>query len=63
MLGLLIIALSFYQVSTGYKTEWTKATRRKVPGGVNGVFIAWAVVSPLPLPALRNVRADDEGTW
>lgn len=45
VLGLLIIALSFYEVRLGYKGEWTKATMRRVPGSVDKLFTVWAVVS------------------
>jgi membrane associated rhomboid family serine protease len=46
--GLLIIALAFYQVHSGYKVEWTKATGRdELSNGVNIFFFIWLAVSHL----------------
>ncbi|KIK03483.1 hypothetical protein K443DRAFT_131315 [Laccaria amethystina LaAM-08-1] len=45
--GLLIIALAFYQVHSGYKVEWTKATGRdELSNGVNIFFFIWLAVLP-----------------
>jgi hypothetical protein len=46
ILGLLIIALAFYQVRTGFRTEWVNATGREpLPRGVNILWYVWVVVS------------------
>ena len=46
VLGLLIIALAFYQVRTGYKTEWPNTTGRgDVSNGIDIVWYIWVVVS------------------
>ncbi|KAH8116614.1 CBD9-like protein [Phellopilus nigrolimitatus] len=48
VLGLLVIALSFYQVRTGYHEEWQKTTGRgAVPNGVNIAWIVWVVLLPI----------------
>lgn len=44
--GLLVIALAFYQVRSGYKVEWPKATGRgELSSGVNVFFFIWLAVS------------------
>ena len=45
--GLLILALAFYQVNTGYKDEWPLLGRGNAPSAVNRAFIAWAVLLPI----------------
>ncbi|EDR00571.1 uncharacterized protein LACBIDRAFT_313222 [Laccaria bicolor S238N-H82] len=46
--GLLIIALAFYQVHSGYKVEWPKATGRgELSNGVNVFFFVWLAVVPV----------------
>ncbi|KAG7439470.1 CBD9-like protein [Guyanagaster necrorhizus] len=43
--GLFIIALAFYQVRTGYKTEWPSATGRgDIAKGADIVWYIWVVV-------------------
>lgn len=45
VVGLLIIALAFYQVRTGYHSQWPKSTGRgPLPRGVNIVWYVWVVV-------------------
>jgi len=47
-LGILIIALAFYQVRTGYKDEWSLATGRDpLPKAADIVFYIWAVIIPV----------------
>lgn len=44
--GLLIIALAFYQVRTGFRTEWPlKAGLGNIPNAVNIVWYVWVAVS------------------
>lgn len=51
ILGLIIIALAFYQVRDGYSREWPKTTGRgNLPNGVNIVWYIWVVVSQSPYP-------------
>jgi len=48
VLGLLIIALAFYQVRTGYRTEWPKMTGRgSVGNAANIVWYIWVVLMPV----------------
>jgi len=48
VLGLAIIVLAFYQVRTGFKTEWFLTTGRSPVGnGANIVWYIWVVVIPL----------------
>ncbi|KAK7677533.1 hypothetical protein QCA50_019539 [Cerrena zonata] len=48
VLGLIIIALAFYQVRTGFKTEWSLTTgRAPVPNAANIVWYIWVVLMPL----------------
>jgi hypothetical protein len=47
VLGLLIIAVAFYQVRTGYSVAWPSATNRETPGAVNVVWIIWLVLMVL----------------
>lgn len=47
VLGLLTVALSFYQVRTGYRTEWPVVGRGPAPSGVNTAWIVWVIVLPL----------------
>lgn len=43
--GLFIIALAFYQVRTGYKTEWPNTTGRgDIAKGADVVWYIWVVV-------------------
>ena len=45
VLGLAIIAVAFYQVRTGYETEWVSATGRlPLPTSVSIVWFLWVVV-------------------
>lgn len=46
LLGLVLVALAFWQVRTGYHAEWPHATGRGTSNGVNIAWIVWAVVSP-----------------
>ena len=43
-MGLVIIGLAFYQVRTGYTTEWPLKTGRVTPKAVNVVWYVWVVV-------------------
>lgn len=46
VLGLTVIGLAFYQVRSGYKTEWVLSTGRdELPETVNIVWYIWVVVS------------------
>ncbi|KAK0462503.1 uncharacterized protein EV420DRAFT_1192002 [Desarmillaria tabescens] len=46
--GLFIISLAFYQVRTGYKTEWPMTTGRgDIANGANVIWYIWVVVVPL----------------
>jgi len=46
--GLTIIALSMYQIRTGYRTEWPAYTGLgSVPNGVNILWMVWVVVLPV----------------
>ncbi|KAI0743639.1 hypothetical protein C8Q80DRAFT_1106923 [Daedaleopsis nitida] len=48
ILGLLVIGLSFYQVRTGYKTEWVKTTGRPPIGkAADIVWYIWVVLVPV----------------
>ncbi|KAF7305740.1 CBD9-like protein [Mycena chlorophos] len=47
LLGLSIIALSLYQIRTGYKTEWLFTGLGPLPSSVNTVWILWCVVLPV----------------
>lgn len=50
VLGLVIIALAFAQVRSGYHSEWSAATGRgNVSNGVNIVWIIWVVVRRAPI--------------
>ncbi|KAI0085035.1 hypothetical protein BDY19DRAFT_987219 [Irpex rosettiformis] len=47
ILGLFIIGVSFYQVRTGFRTEWPLYTGRgKVRNGANIAWIVWLVLIP-----------------
>ncbi|KAF9258845.1 hypothetical protein L218DRAFT_708508 [Marasmius fiardii PR-910] len=46
ILGLLILALSFYQFYSGYNEEWPEVSGENRPNGIHVLFIVWAVVSP-----------------
>jgi len=45
--GLTIIALSMYQIRTGYKQEWPNFTGLAVPKGVNTLWIVWCILLPI----------------
>ena len=45
ILGLAIIGLSYWQVGTGYATEYPEWTGKTVPVGVAVMWIVWVVVS------------------
>ncbi|KZP34221.1 CBD9-like protein [Athelia psychrophila] len=48
VLGIAIIGLAFYQVWTGYHTEWPKMTGLgNVPNGVNVFWLVWVVLIPV----------------
>jgi len=48
VLGLTIIALAFYQVRTGFKTEWPTMTGlAPLPYGVDVLWYAWIVILPV----------------
>ncbi|KAI0795460.1 hypothetical protein C8Q75DRAFT_712106 [Abortiporus biennis] len=48
VLGLLIIALAFYQVRTGIRTEWILTTgRAQIGNAANIVWYIWVVVVPV----------------
>jgi len=47
IVGLLIIGLAFYQVKSGFDTEWTLKTGRKIPGAVRVVWYVWVVLLPV----------------
>ncbi|KAJ7252105.1 hypothetical protein B0H12DRAFT_624354 [Mycena haematopus] len=48
VLGIAIIALSMYQIRTGYNTEWPYYTGLgSVPSGVNILWMVWVVVLPV----------------
>jgi len=48
VLGLTIIGLAFYQVRTGYRTEWPNATGlADLPYGVDILWYAWIVILPV----------------
>lgn len=47
VLGLLIIALSFYQVRTGYRNAWPAVGRGLAPASVNTAWIVWVIIIPL----------------
>ncbi|KAF4567218.1 hypothetical protein EYR40_006214 [Pleurotus pulmonarius] len=48
VIGLLTIGLSFYQVRTGYTTEWPLSTGRgEVRSGANIVWYIWVVLLPV----------------
>ncbi|KAJ7162252.1 hypothetical protein C8R46DRAFT_346620 [Mycena filopes] len=48
VLGLATIALSMYQIRTGYNEEWQKYTGiRAVPKSVNILWMVWVVVLPV----------------
>ncbi|KAF8143353.1 hypothetical protein K438DRAFT_1783852 [Mycena galopus ATCC 62051] len=48
VLGLTIIALSMYQIRTGYRTEWPNYTGLgPVPSGVNVLWMVWVVILPV----------------
>ncbi|KAI0705183.1 hypothetical protein BC835DRAFT_559886 [Cytidiella melzeri] len=47
ILGLFIIGIAFYQVRTGFRTEWPLYTGRgKVKNGANIAWIVWLVLVP-----------------
>ncbi|KAJ6456390.1 hypothetical protein C8R45DRAFT_1186522 [Mycena sanguinolenta] len=45
--GLAIIALSMYQIRTGYNTEWPEYTGLSIPSGVNILWMVWVVILPV----------------
>ncbi|KAF7357930.1 CBD9-like protein [Mycena venus] len=45
--GLAIIALSMYQIRTGYNHEWPTYTGLTVPNGVNTLWMVWVVILPV----------------
>jgi len=46
--GLLVISLAFYQVRTGYNSEWPATTGRDpLPAGVNIFFWIWVILLPV----------------
>lgn len=48
VLGLLIIALAFYQVRTGYHDEWPKTSgRAPISNAANIVWYIWVVIIPI----------------
>ncbi|KAF7376657.1 CBD9-like protein [Mycena sanguinolenta] len=47
VLGLAIIALSMYQIRTGYRTEWPEYTGLSIPSGVNILWMVWVVILPV----------------
>ncbi|TEB38159.1 hypothetical protein FA13DRAFT_727346 [Coprinellus micaceus] len=48
ILGIVIIALSLWQVRTGYREEWPSITgREEVPNGINIVWYIWVVLLPV----------------
>ncbi|KAH9859060.1 hypothetical protein C2E23DRAFT_880437 [Lenzites betulinus] len=48
VLGLIIIALAFYQVRTGFRTEWVAATgRNPISNSANIVWYVWVVLVPV----------------
>jgi hypothetical protein len=47
IMGLVIIGLAFYQVRTGYTTEWPLKTGRVTPKAVNVVWYVWVVLLPV----------------
>lgn len=47
VIGLLIIALSMYQVRTGYHDEWLKTGKDPLPKGVDVVWILWITLLPV----------------
>ena len=50
IIGLLLIALAFYQVRVGYRTEWPAETGRDpLPKAVDIVWYIWVVVSAIQL--------------
>jgi hypothetical protein len=50
IIGLLLIALAFYQVRVGYKVEWPAQTGRDpLPRAVDIVWYVWVVVSAIQL--------------
>ncbi|KAK0213312.1 hypothetical protein DFS33DRAFT_114801 [Desarmillaria ectypa] len=69
--GLLIISLAFYQVRTGYKTEWPRTTGRgDIAQGADIVWYVWVVVVPLLyligltfLPKQYRQEAAAKGTY
>lgn len=46
-LGLLVIGLAFYQVRSGFGTEWPLKTGRSAPNAVNIVWYVWVVLLPV----------------
>ncbi|KAJ7141920.1 hypothetical protein C8R43DRAFT_1016841 [Mycena crocata] len=48
LLGLAIIALSMYQIRTGFREEWPSFTGRgPAPNGINTLWIVWCVLLPV----------------
>ncbi|KAJ6456385.1 CBD9-like protein [Mycena sanguinolenta] len=45
--GLTIIALSMYQIRTGYKIEWAYTGLASVPSSVNIVWTLWVILLPV----------------
>ncbi|TFK25733.1 CBD9-like protein [Coprinopsis marcescibilis] len=47
ILGITIVALSLYQVRTGYNVEWPELVGRPAPNAVNIVWYVWVVLLPV----------------
>lgn len=45
--GILLIALAFWQVRSGYTFEYPLWTRDSVPRGVNALWFIWVVILPI----------------
>ncbi|KAF8143354.1 hypothetical protein K438DRAFT_1691444 [Mycena galopus ATCC 62051] len=65
--GLTIIALSMYQIRTGYNVEWPNFTGLGVvPSGVNTVWTLWVILLPILYAAglmflKKQYRQEEEG--
>lgn len=55
VLGLTIIALSMYQIRTGYREEWPNYSGlAPVPNGINILWMVWCIVRASLPPLLHN---------